>query len=85
MAELEDLEEHLTAVRSQNASLIGEISSKNVVPAYMVLKHQRSIDMSTSLKWSTDERFTEREGRAELKRWLRCHPSPFSEEALSLR
>ena len=25
------------------------------------------------------------EGRAELKRWLRCHPSPFSEEALSLR
>lgn len=48
-----------------------ELREKGQLPALLMQKQHRSPDMHQSLNWSVDERFTESEGKYELKRWMR--------------
>eukprot|EP00962_Isochrysis_galbana_P004947 scaffold1364_cov116-Isochrysis_galbana.AAC.4 len=54
-----------------------ELREKGHLPVLLMQKHHRSPDMHQSLNWSTDERFTEHEGKYELKQWLR-NVGPFA-------
>jgi hypothetical protein len=54
-----------------------DLREKNQLPVLLMQKHHRSPDMHQSLNWSTDERFTEHEGKYELRQWLR-NVGPFA-------